>query len=189
MPFTPTGVNRRTAGLWLVLSATLPLARPALAAAQAAYPTRPITLIAPFTPGGIADITARAVAQAMGASLKQPVIVDNRPGAGGISASAAVAQAAPDGHTLLLMSNAHAVSASLFKKPGFDVVKNFAPIATLGAFDLALLALGRGDSRGEDRAAVNRHPAIPPDAHGYCGMLRIRHRPQPLKPVPKENPQ
>ena len=124
----------RTAGLALALSFALP----GLVMAQAAYPTRPITLIVPFAPGGIADITARAVAQAMGASLKQPVIVDNRPSAGSIIASAAVAQAAPDGHTLLLMSNANAVSAGRFKKLSFDVTKDFAPIATLGFFDLAL---------------------------------------------------
>lgn len=134
MTHAPAGVTRRT---WM-------LAAPALAASglgrtQSGFPTRPITLIVPFAPGGIADITARSVAQAMAASLKQAVIVDNRPGAGGISAGAAVAQAAADGHTLLLMSNANAVSASLFGKLPFDVVKDFAPVATLGHFDLALL--------------------------------------------------
>jgi tripartite-type tricarboxylate transporter receptor subunit TctC len=127
--------DRRRAAL---IAAALPLLPLRFARAQAAYPSRPITLIVPFAPGGIADITARAVAQAMGASLKQPVVVDNRPSAGSITASAAVAQAAPDGHTLLLMSNANAVSASLFKKLPFDVTKDFAPIATLGWFDLAL---------------------------------------------------
>lgn len=106
--------------------------------AQSRYPDKPITLIVPFAPGGIADITARAVAQAMGATLGQTVVVDNRPSAGSIVGSSAVAQAAPDGHTLLLMSNANAVSASLFKKLPFDVQKDFAPIGTLAFFDLAL---------------------------------------------------
>lgn len=109
--------------------------RPALAQA-ATFPSRPLTLVVPFGPGGIADLTARVVAEAMGRSLGQPVVVDNRPGAGSIVASQAVAHAAPDGHTLLLMSNGHAVSASLFRKLPYDVQKDFAPVAPLGRFGL-----------------------------------------------------
>ena len=134
MAFAPAGVSRRAAAL----SSLALLCAPGRGWAQANFPSRAITLIVPFAPGGIADITARTVAQVMSTSLKQPMVVDNRPSAGSITASAAVAQAAPDGHTLLLMSNANAVSASLFKKLAFDVTKDFAPIATLGFFDLAL---------------------------------------------------
>ena len=108
------------------------------AGAQTDYPARPITLVVPFAPGGIADLTARAVAQAMSATLRQPIVVDNKPSAGSIVGSQAVAQAAPDGYTLLLMSNANAVSASLFRKLPFDATKDFAPVALLGSFDLAL---------------------------------------------------
>jgi tripartite-type tricarboxylate transporter receptor subunit TctC len=108
------------------------------AQAQGDWPQRPITLVVPFGPGGIADLTARSVAQAMSLTLKVPIVVDNKPSAGGIVGSAAVAQAPPDGHTLLLMSNANAVSASLFKKLPFDVQKDFAPVVVLGVFDLAL---------------------------------------------------
>jgi tripartite-type tricarboxylate transporter receptor subunit TctC len=108
------------------------------AAAQSAYPTKPITIIVPFGAGGVADITARTVGQAMSASLKQPIVIDNRPSAGNIVGSAAVAKAAPDGYTLLLLSNGNAVSKSLFKKLPYDPVKDFAPIATLGYFDLAV---------------------------------------------------
>jgi len=107
-------------------------------AAQPAYPSKAITIVVPFGPGGVADITARTVGQAMSASLKQPVVIDNRPSAGAIVGSAAVAHAAPDGYTLLLLSNANAVSAGLFKKLPYDPVKGFAPIGTLGYFDLAL---------------------------------------------------
>ncbi|MEO7152277.1 MAG: tripartite tricarboxylate transporter substrate binding protein [Burkholderiaceae bacterium] len=107
------------------------------AQAAAGFPTKPITLIVPFAPAGIADITARTVAQAMAQTLGQPVVIDNRPSAGSIVGSTAVAQAAPDGHTLLLVSNANAVSASLFKKLPFDIQKDFAPIGTLAFFDLA----------------------------------------------------
>lgn len=106
--------------------------------AQAKYPEKAITLIVPFGPGGIADLTARAVAQAMSASLKQSIVVNNRPSAGSIVGSTAVAQAQPDGYTLLLMSNGNAVSQSLFKKLPFDVMNDFAPVGTLGFFDLAV---------------------------------------------------
>ena len=113
--------------------------------AQTTWPTRPITLIVPFAPAGIADITARTVAQAMARELGQPIGVDNRPGAGSVIASSAVARAAPDGYTLLLMSNANAVSTALFRKLPFDVVTAFAPITTLGFFDLGVFVAS--DSR------------------------------------------
>ncbi len=120
---------------WLLAAAAM-AAGPARA--QTPYPSRPVTLIVPFAPGGIADITARTVAQAMGSSLGQTIVVDNRPSAGSIVASQAVAKATADGYTLLLMSNGNAVSASLFKKLPFDVVKDFAPISTLGFFELVI---------------------------------------------------
>ncbi len=106
------------------------------AQAQGRFPERPITLVVPFGPGGIADLTARAVAEHMAKTLGQAVVVDNKPSAGAIVASQAVAGAKPDGHTLLLMSNGHAVSVGLFKKLPYDVQKAFAPISTLGYFDL-----------------------------------------------------
>jgi tripartite-type tricarboxylate transporter receptor subunit TctC len=120
------------------LAGALSLGLTATAFAQPAYPDRPITLIVPFAPGGIADLTARAVAKEMSAALKQPIVIDNRPGAGAIVGSAAVARAEPDGHTVLLMSNANAVSAGLFRKLPFDVQRDFAPVTLLGTFDLAL---------------------------------------------------
>ena len=120
------------------LAAGIGLVLPGALQAQAAWPERPITLVVPFGPGGIADLTARTVAQAMSATLKVPIVIDNKPSAGSIVGSAAVAQAAPDGHTLLLMSNANAVSAGLFRKLPFDVQKDFAPVSLLGVFDLAL---------------------------------------------------
>jgi len=116
------------------LSAMLPLAT----RAQAGYPERPITLLVPFAPGGIADVTARAVAESMTKTLGQPVVVDNRPSAGSIVASQAVASAKPDGYTLLLMSNSNAVSVGLFKKLPYDTVKDPVPVSTLGFFDLGI---------------------------------------------------
>ena len=114
--------------------------RPALA--QPRFPERPVSLLVPFAPGGIADLTARAVAEHMGKALGQPVVVENKPSAGSIVASQAVATARPDGHTLLLVSNANAVSVGLFKKLPYDTVRDFAPITTLGYFDIGLFVAG-----------------------------------------------
>jgi len=111
---------------------------PSLSWAQA-FPSKPIRIVVPFGAGGVADLTARAVAQKLGDGLKQSVIIENKPGAGGVVAGEAVARAEPDGHTLLLMSNGTAVSAGLFKSLPFDAQKDFAPVITLGFFDLAVL--------------------------------------------------
>jgi tripartite-type tricarboxylate transporter receptor subunit TctC len=114
------------------------LATALMATLPAAAADGAITLVVPFAPGGIADLTARAVAKEVSASLKQTIVVDNKPSAGAIVGSQHVARAAPDGLTLLLMSNANAVSAGLFRKLPFDAINDFAPITTLGFFDLAL---------------------------------------------------
>ena len=103
------------------------------------YPTRPIRLIIGYGPGGVADITARLVAQKMSESLGQQILIDNRPGAGQISAGEAVAKADPDGYTLLSLNNGNAISAALFKKLPFDTVKDFAPIAPFGFFGIFIL--------------------------------------------------
>lgn len=143
-----------------VLTALAAAALPTLGQAQAAFPSKPITLLVPFAPGGIADITARTVAQAMGPLLGQTVVVENKPSAGSIVASQAVAKAAPDGHTLLLMTNGNAVSASLFKKLPFDVTKDFAPITTLGFFEM-VVAVDAG-SRFKSLAEVLAHAKANP---------------------------
>ena len=119
-------------------AALLSLGAAALCPAGRAADKPAITLIVPFGPGGIADLTARAVAEHMGKSLGQAVVVDNRPSAGSIVASQHVANARPDGQTLLLMSNGNAVSVGLFKKLPYDTLKAFAPITTLGFFDIGI---------------------------------------------------
>lgn len=119
----------------LALGGALAVAR---AGAGPPFPARALVLVVPFAPGGIADLSARTVARAMAASLGQGVVIDNRPGAGSIVASQAVAAAAPDGHTLLLMSNGHAVAVALFKRLPYDVQRDFAPICLLARFDLAV---------------------------------------------------
>ncbi|MFN9503283.1 MAG: Bug family tripartite tricarboxylate transporter substrate binding protein [Rubrivivax sp.] len=106
--------------------------------AQRSFPERPISLIVPFAPGGIADLTARTLAEPMAQLLGQSVVVDNRPSAGGIVGSQAVAGARPDGHTLLLMSNANAVSVGLFKRLPYDTLRDFSPVSLIGSFDLGI---------------------------------------------------
>ena len=107
---------------------------------QARFPDKPITLLVPFAPGGIADITARTVAEQMSKSLGQPVVVENKPSAGSIVATQALTTARPDGHTLLLVSNGNAVSVGLFKKLPYDVQKDLAFVSLLGSFDIGLFA-------------------------------------------------
>jgi tripartite-type tricarboxylate transporter receptor subunit TctC len=117
----------------------------AVSAYAQTYPTKPIRVMVGFGPGGVADLTCRVVAQKLSAQLGQQILIENRPSAGGIVAAEAVAKAAPDGYTLLLLSNGNAVSASLFKSLPYDAVNDFAPVSTLGFFDIAMFA--KGDSK------------------------------------------
>jgi tripartite-type tricarboxylate transporter receptor subunit TctC len=103
------------------------------------FPSKPLKIIVPFGAGGIADLSARTVATKMADILGQPIVVENKPSAGGIVASDLVAKSEPDGTTMLLMSNGSAVSAGLFKSLPYDTVKDFAPVSTLGFFDIALV--------------------------------------------------
>jgi tripartite-type tricarboxylate transporter receptor subunit TctC len=96
------------------------------------YPSRPIRLIVPFPPGGSTDILARALAQKLSEGLAQPVVIDNRPGAGGSIGSEAVAKAAPDGYTLLMAQlGPLAVSPAIYKNLPYDPVKSFAPVSRM----------------------------------------------------------
>ena len=130
-----------------------------------AWPQKPIRLIVGFEPGGVADITARVVAQKLSEQLGQQVVVDNRPRAGGIVAADAVAKAAPDGYTLLLLTNGNAVSASLFTTLPYDTIADFAPVSLLGTFDVAVVA-----SAG---AKIDSMPALMAYAKANPGKLNI----------------
>jgi tripartite-type tricarboxylate transporter receptor subunit TctC len=103
------------------------------------FPAKPVRIVVGFGAGGVADVTARIVAQKLSEQMGQQVLVENRPSAGGIVAAQEVAKADPDGHTLLLMSNGNAVSASLFKTLPYDTLADFAPVSTLGFFDIAVV--------------------------------------------------
>ena len=111
----------------------------ASSASAQGYPAHPVKIVVPFAAGGVADITARVLSQKMSESMGQQVIVENRPSAGGIIASEAVAKAEPDGYTLLFITNGNAVSASLFKSLPYDTVNDFATVSTVGFFDLVMV--------------------------------------------------
>jgi len=116
---------------------------PAWALAQSyplSYPSKPVRIVLPFGPGGVADITTRTIAPKMSEGLGQQVVVENMPGAGGIRAAETVARAEPDGHTLLLLTNGNAVSQALFKSLPYDPLNDFAMISTVGYFSMVIVA-------------------------------------------------
>ncbi|OVZ60662.1 LacI family transcriptional regulator [Pigmentiphaga sp. NML080357] len=109
--------------------------------AHAAYPEKPITFVVPFPPGGTTDIIARSLAARLGAELKQTVIVENRPGAGGNVGAQGVARAQPDGYTLLLSTAGPlSINQHLYKNPGYDPATSFAPVALVAAVPIMLVA-------------------------------------------------
>src|SRR5436305_9229253 len=102
--------------------------------ARADYPTRPVTLLVAFTPGGPSDLLARILGKKLEQLLGQPFVIENRPGAGGNIAAEAAAHATPDGYTLLMGNNSIlATNASLYKKIGYNAEKDFAPICLIGS--------------------------------------------------------
>ena len=118
------------------------LAASALAApatGQARYPDRPIRLIVPFGPGGLADVTARIVGEKAGQILGQQIVIVNQPGAGGVQAARAALGAPADGYTLILFTNGTAISVPLVKELGYDPLTQFQPVSSLGFFDFLLL--------------------------------------------------
>ncbi len=123
-------MRRSSLAAWLALGAIAP------AVAQDSFPSRPITMIVPFPPGGVADITGRPTAAALEKVLKQPVVVSNRPGAGGAIGNAAVANAKPDGYTILMALSSitviPAADALFDRKPAY-ALDQFAPIALISA--------------------------------------------------------
>src|ERR1051325_3710707 len=101
-------------------------------AAAQAYPAKPIRLMVPFPPGGSTDIVARIVAQKLSSQLGQPIVIENRGGAGGTLGAAAVAKAAPDGYSLLVGSTStHVVAPSVYAKLDYDPIRDFAPISLM----------------------------------------------------------
>jgi tripartite-type tricarboxylate transporter receptor subunit TctC len=104
------------------------------------YPSQPVRIVVPFAAGGAVDSVARIVGQKMSESFGQPVVIENKAGAGGNLAAETVARAAPDGYTILLTTNGHAISPSLYRMLPFDVMKDFIPVTQLIESPLLLVA-------------------------------------------------
>jgi tripartite-type tricarboxylate transporter receptor subunit TctC len=152
-------LTRRATLRWagLALAAPALLTRPALAA----FPDKPIRLLVPNAAGGVADLTARAVGQGLTQRLGQPVVVENRPGAGGIVAGQALVGSPADGSTLMVATNANAISKSLFRSLPFDPIRDFAPVGLMGTFAIAILVAPNSPIRDVAGliAALKRDPA------------------------------
>lgn len=133
----PSAAPRLAAALLLLSQFALMLCAP-FARAEGGYPSKPVRIVLPFAAGGVADVTARLVADRLGEKLGGRFYIENQPGAGGIAAARTVIAAPPDGHTLALLSNGTAISVSLFRKLPFDPLKDFAAISSLGYFDFVL---------------------------------------------------
>ncbi|MGB8746128.1 MAG: tripartite tricarboxylate transporter substrate-binding protein, partial [Pseudolabrys sp.] len=103
------------------------------------YPSRPVKFIVPFGAGGPADVFARVLAQHLSEETKQSFIVEDRPGAGSIIGTDAVAKSAPDGYTLLVMSNTHTTNESLLPNKPFQLMRDFVPVATINYSDLLMV--------------------------------------------------
>ncbi|MDQ6882308.1 MAG: tripartite tricarboxylate transporter substrate-binding protein, partial [Pseudomonadota bacterium] len=136
-------LRRAVLALALAVVAGAPLAqksvRPQPATAGPEWPTRPLKIMVGFPGGSTPDLVARTIAEPLSRALGQPVIVENRPGAGSLIGTDAVAKSAPDGYTLLLMSNTHTVNESLFSNKSFDLMRDFVPIAPINYSDLVLV--------------------------------------------------
>lgn len=131
-----------------------------VAAAEAEPFKGPVRIVVPFGAGGIADLSARAVARGLESALATPVVIENKPGAGGVVAGTQVAGARPDGRTLLLVSNGTAVSQVLFTRLPFDALTDFAPVGSLGGFPIAIVVRAESPFRSLDDlvAAARQRP-------------------------------
>ena len=113
---------------------------PAAAGADVKYPERPVRVIVPFGPGSIADLTTRLIGEKLGQKLGQRFLVENMPSPGGSTAARAVLQAHADGYTMTVLTSSTAISVPLFKKLGYDPLKDFVPISSLGFFDCVFVS-------------------------------------------------
>ncbi len=130
------------------------------------YPTKPVRVVVAFAVGGFADGVARLVGQKLSERLGQPVVIDNRGGAGGNIAAKLVAAAPSDGYTLLVNTAAISINASLYKNPGYDISRDFVPVALTGSTP-GLFAVNSSNPAGSSAG---------PDPHGQGEGLELRNR-------------
>jgi tripartite-type tricarboxylate transporter receptor subunit TctC len=136
-------VNKALARLLVAVTAVLGAALGPATAQEPGYPSRPVRIIVAFPVGGLLDTVSRIVGDKLTTVLGQQFIIESRPGAGGTLATAAVARAEPDGYTLMMINDNHAVNPSVFKNIPYDSVKDFAPIGFVGSAPMALSANAR----------------------------------------------
>jgi len=110
------------------------------ALAQTPWPAKQIRMVIPYPPGGPTDILGRIVAQQLSVNLGQPVVVENKPGASGMIGAEQVAKSPPDGYTLLVNASIHVINPSLYKKPTYDAIRDFAPVSLIAEVPLVLVA-------------------------------------------------
>jgi len=110
--------------------------------AAADYPIKSVRVFVPYGPGGVGDLTMRLLADKLGEQVKQQFVIENRPGAGGIASATQVLRAAADGYTLGEIGNGQSISASLFTKLPFDVLKDFTPVSVAASFEMLLAVPG-----------------------------------------------
>ncbi len=139
------------------------------------YPAHPVRLIVPFSAGGASDVMARLIGQRLGERWNQPVVVENRVGAGGNIGLEAVARAPADGYTLVLMNNAAATNAAMNPRLAFDVTRDFAPIALVASTPMMLIA--GSTIPATDLASLTEYLRTNPDrqAYGSCGLGGPQH--------------
>ncbi len=134
----PVSIRRRAVAAALFFATAL--ATPWAAMAQAsAYPDKPIKFVVPYPPGGGTDVIARIVQERLGAALGQPVLIENKGGAGGSVGTEIVARAAPDGYTVLFTLSSHTINPAIFAKLSFDTVKDFEPVGTVASLPQILV--------------------------------------------------
>jgi tripartite-type tricarboxylate transporter receptor subunit TctC len=124
---------------FMAVAAALSTALSATVRAQSDYPTRPVSLIVPYAPGGVADVGMRMLGEKLSNRLKQQFVIENRPGAGGVIAAQAGASAVADGYTLLMTGNNYAIAEALFNKLPYNMLTDFASVSTVSFYDLLIV--------------------------------------------------
>ncbi len=172
MVATTIATRRAALRLGAAAPAALALAGRRAAAQPAGFPNRPVRIVVPYTPGGVSDITARLMAEPLAAAWGHPVPVENRPGADGVIGTEAVARAAPDGHTLALVSVGHAVNPAFYRLP-FDTMRDFSFVTQTTSTPLVLCA-ARGFAAGTPAELVEhakKNPGV--TFAGTGGVVRL----------------
>ena len=144
--------------------------------AQEPYPTKPITIVVPFPTGGSTDILARRIGEKLAVVFKQPVVIENKPGAGGTIGAAHVAKSAPDGHTLLLgVTGSNAIGPALYKDLKYDTVKDFAPVSMVSISPLLLVVNPNVPAKSLEQFVQLAKTKTPKLTHGTPGNGTSMH--------------